>query len=194
MQHAILIGDSIRLDYQPFVQAQLSGQATVTGPAGNGGNSRELLAEIEMRVIRHAPDLVHINCGLHDIKRAKPCGPAAVSLDEYADNLRRIFTRLRNETDAVLVWATTTPVNDERHAAHKPFTRRLADVLAYNETASRIARESGLAANDLFAVVTTAGSDGLLLPDGVHFTVEGRRVLATAVADCIRRTLPSRTA
>lgn len=191
MPHAILLGDSIRLDYQPFVQEALAGVITVTGPDGNGGNSRELLADIGSRAICHAPGLVHLNCGLHDIKRRDPDSPPAVSPAEYADNLHRIFKRLRNETDAILVWATSTPVDDARHAARKAFTRRLADVVAYNAVACRVATEFGIPVNDLFGVVSAAGSESLLLPDGVHFTVEGRRVLASAVAGFIRRILAS---
>lgn len=183
---AILVGDSIRLDYQPLVQPLLADILLVSGPAGNGGNSRELLADLDARAIRANPAVVHMNCGLHDIKREPGSNATAVPIAEYEDNLSRIFSRLQRETSARLVWATTTPVDDARHAAHKPFGRRLADVVAYNAVACRVARDCGIAVNDLYAVVMAAGADRLLLPDGVHFTPDGRRVLAEAVAGCIR--------
>lgn len=182
VKRVILVGDSIRLDYQPWVAAGLADVATVTGPAENGGDSRNLLAHLDDWVIRQAPDIVHLNCGLHDIKRERGAGNCAVSLGEYADNVDEILARLQRETGAVLAWATTTPVIDARHAAHKTFDRRLADVVAYNAVAVRVAAARGVVVNDLYGVVVGAGAEALLSYDGIHFTADGKRMLGSAVA------------
>lgn len=187
----LLIGDSIRLDYQTYVSERLAGVASVGGPVENGGDSRRLLENLDDWVTRQAPDIVHLNCGLHDIKRERGTTGCAVPVEEYERNLRAIFLHLRAATTATLVWASTTPVIDARHAAHKAFDRRLDDVLVYNAAAARAAADCGVAVNDLYGVIAAAGADALLLPDGVHFTREGSRLLGKAVAGflvehCIR--------
>ena len=85
-----------------------------------------------------------------------------------------------------VVWASTTPVNQEWHHKNKQFDRFETDVAAYNTVAADIARELGIIINDLFAAVTCAGRDDLLLPDGVHFKPEGYALLGKRVAASIR--------
>lgn len=90
------------------------------------------------------------------------------------------------ETDAIVIWALTTPVNQEWHRKEKPFDRFEEDVRAYNGIAASIAQELDIVVNDLFSVVTMEGRDELLLPDGVHFKPQGYALLGRAVAGCIR--------
>ena len=66
----VLIGDSIRMGYQDHVVSQLAGRAEVWAPEENGGDSRNVLAHLDQWVFVRQPDLVHVNCGLHDLKRA----------------------------------------------------------------------------------------------------------------------------
>lgn len=106
--------------------------------------------------------------------------------EQYEKNLARIIARVKAETEATLIWATTTPVNEDLHHRHKSFYRFEADVEAYNRVARRLAEQSGLPINDLNAVITSAGRDRLLLTDGVHFTEEGYTLLGEAVAATIK--------
>jgi len=183
----VLIGDSIRMGYQVKVREQLAGLASVWGPEENGGNSENVLAHLEQWAISRCADVVHINCGLHDIKREFDQGTAAVPLSAYTKNVRAILTRLQAGTEANVVWALTTPVNQEWHHRHKPFDRLETDVVAYNTAASEICRELGVVVDDLFSVVNTAGRDNVLRQDGIHFKPEGYDLLGERVADCIRR-------
>ena len=64
----ILIGDSIRMGYQALVAEQLDGQGEVWGPQQNGGDSRNVLAHLEEWVLDQDAALLHMNCGLHDLK------------------------------------------------------------------------------------------------------------------------------
>jgi lysophospholipase L1-like esterase len=96
---------------------------------------------------------------------------------------------MQEETDAELIWASTTPVNEEWHHRRKAFDRFQADVLAYNRQAAQVAAAVGVAVNDLYAVVTNAGRDGHLAKDGVHFTPSGYALLGRAVAGAIRSVL-----
>ncbi len=189
MKNVILVGDSIRIGYQDEVRAQLAGRAEVRTPEENGLTSENVLKHLDEWVIGRNADLLHINCGLHDLRREFGAGTPAVPLDAYADNMRTIISRVRDETDMQIVWALTTPVNHLWHRQNKPFDRFEEDVEAYNDAALSVANAIGVTVNDLFSVITAAGRDELLLPDGVHFSPEGYKMLGQAVADCIRRML-----
>jgi lysophospholipase L1-like esterase len=187
MKRVILVGDSIRMGYQELVRAQLEGWADVWGPEQNGGTSENVLAHLDEWAITRRPDVLHINCGLHDLRKEFGQDAAAVPLPAYTDNLRTIMTRVKTETDAIVIWALTTPVNQEWHRKTKGFDRFEADVAAYNAAAADIAQELDIVVNDLVATVTSAGRDDLLLPDGVHFKPQGYAFLGKAVADQIKR-------
>ena len=189
MRNVILLGDSIRIGYQETVREQLSGCASVWAPEGATGNSDNLPSSLDEWVLSRDADLVHINAGLHDIKKPFDTGIAAVPLERYAENVRAILTRLKNETETAVVWALNTPVNYEWHHQTKRMDRFEEDVVAYNTAASDICRELGVAVSDLFSLVDSAGRDDLLLPDGVHFKPEGYALLGRGVAECIRSVL-----
>jgi lysophospholipase L1-like esterase len=189
LENVILIGDSIRMGYQPVVQRALTGQAEIWAPTENGGTSGNVLAYLDDWVLSRSPDIVHLNCGLHDLKSEFGASTTAVPLHEYATNLEAIFARITERTSATLIWATTTPVNERWHHENKAFDRFEADVRAYNQRASEIARRFGIQVNDLYGLVMDAGRDAYLAQDGVHFTPEGYALLGQAVADVIRSLL-----
>jgi len=187
MKNVILIGDSIRLGYQPTVQKELAGKTDVWGPEDNGGTSRNVLAHLKEWVIARRPEIVHLNCGLHDLRKEFGSTESEVPLDEYRANLEKIFRQIRDHTSARIIWATTTPVNEGWHHENKPFDRFEADVLAYNRQAQEAAAQFGAEINDLFEVVARAGRDRYLLPDGVHFTAAGYTLLGQTVVSHIRK-------
>jgi len=189
MKKTIFIGDSIRMGYQNIVQRELDGLADVWGPEQNGGNSQNVLTNLTAWAIAHQPDIIHVNCGLHDIKTPFDSAERAISLAQYQGNVREILARLRNETQATIIWATTTPVNYAWHHQNKDFDRFEGDVDAYNTAATAIATELEIPIDDLFAVVINAGRDALLVQDGVHFNGQGYALLGKTVADCVRRYL-----
>lgn len=189
MKTVLLIGDSIRAGYQETVRKGLADWADVWGPEQNGGTTENVLSHLDEWALARRPDVVHINCGLHDLRKEFGRDTAAVALSRYADNVRSILTRVRAETEASVIWALTTPVNQEWHHKNKPFDRLEADVVAYNTVAASIARELEIVVNDLFAAVMSAGRDDLLLPDGVHFQPKGYALLGRRVADCITDTV-----
>ena len=189
MKKVILIGDSIRMGYQAFVGKELEGTAHAWGPGENGGTSANVLAHLDEWVLSQEAELVHLNCGLHDLKKEFGAKETAVPLARYRANVEEIFVRLREGTQARVIWATTTPVNERRHHENKAFDRFEADVEAYNAAALEIAESFSLRVDDLFRAVTDAGRDALLLPDGVHFTEQGYALLGGAVADAVRALL-----
>ena len=185
MDSVTLIGDSIRMGYQQAVAEELEGKAVVWCPQENGGTSSNVLAHLDEWVISRPPRVVHINAGLHDIKKEFNSRNSAVPRDRYRANIQKIFHRIENETEAIVIWCATTPVNETRHHAIKGFDRFESDVLAYNRVAAEEANRRGIRINYLYEVVMGAGRDELLDGDGVHFTPEGYRLLGSNVARII---------
>ncbi len=185
----VLVGDSIRMGYQASVTAALADVADVWASEANGGDSRHVLTHLDEWVLARKAQIVHVNCGLHDLKKDFAAGEAQVPLAEYAQNVRAILRRLQREMDAVIIWAATTPVDEKRHHQNKGFDRFEADVDAYNAAAIEVAGELDVEVDDLFAVIENAGKGDLLTADGVHFTQEGSTLLGNAVAACLRAVL-----
>jgi lysophospholipase L1-like esterase len=183
-----LLGDSIAAGYAPGAAAALAGQAEVVLRPDNGKDSRHLLARAPDWLGARRYAVIHVNCGLHDIKRPNDNPELAVPLDEYAANLRRLLPLLRERAEAV-VWARITPVRDGA-VTRKSFTRHSRDVDDYNAAADQVMAELGVPINDLHAAILSAGIDLSLSADGVHMTEHGYQVLAEQVAAAVRRQLP----
>jgi|GEM_PF-44054 len=185
----MLIGDSIRLGYTPFVIKRLEHKANVVSLPANGGDSSNVLAHLD-DAVREQPNIIHFNCGLHDLKRLKADQSYQVELKAYAENLRKIVAKLRAETKATLIFASTTPILDDRHAQRKAnFDRLEADVKRYNETAEQVMRELKVPIDDLHWVVEQGGTETMLGRDGTHYTPEAYDRLAEAVTDSVLRHL-----
>ena len=189
MRRVVLIGDSIRIGYQAAVERELTGLAEVWGPGENGGTSENVLAHLDEWVIARRPDVVHLNCGLHDLRIERGRKESAVPLPQYRANLDTVFRRIRDEANPVIIWATTTPVNERWHREKKDFDRLESDVDAYNQAAGEIANRMEIPINDLYAVVMEHGRDTILSPDGVHYGEAGYDLLGRAVAETIRAQL-----
>jgi lysophospholipase L1-like esterase len=189
----VLIGDSIRMGYAPLVAKRLDGKAIVVSPARNGEDSGNVLRNLDEWIIKEQPDVVHINAGLHDLKLKD--GSYQVPLVEYEKNLKTILARIRKETKAKIIFATTTPILDDLHAQRKAsFDRLEADVQKYNAVAVSLMKQAGVPINDLHKLVESRGREKLIGGDGTHYTPEGYAVLAAAVTDNVVRSLTSRTA
>jgi lysophospholipase L1-like esterase len=191
----VLVGDSIRIGYAPIVAKTLDGKAEVVTPGNVVGDSAWLTKNLDDFIIKHKPDLVHFNVGLHDLKFSRTAKTYQIDLDTYEKNLDGIVTRLKKETKATLVFASSTPIDDERHAKRKAgFDRFEKDVKRYNDVALRVMRKHKVIVHDLHFLVHHAGADKLLDSDGTHYTKDGKARLAEAVSDCVVRHLGIRTA
>jgi lysophospholipase L1-like esterase len=190
----VLLGDSIRLSYTPYVQKALADKAVVVSPKANGGDSSRVLKNLDEWAIREQPAVIHFNCGIHDIKKSKTSGKFQVPPDEYESNLRNIVQRLRSETKAVVLFALTTPVEDTRAAkGRQKVDYELLEESAkqYNDIARRVMQELNVPVNDLRAALGDAEDHAKLLGgDGIHFTAAGYEKLGGAVTAEIRRQLP----
>ena len=153
----------------------------MTGISENCGDSSQILENIGEWVINCGADLVHFNCGLHDLKYFRDTRSYQQAIEIYEMNLRRIVNILKEDKKR-LIWATTTPVIDMRHNAVKEFDRYEHDVADYNRAAVRIMETAGITINDLHSVIMKDDIDACIMPDGVHMTDHGNKILAEAIS------------
>ncbi|SIO58635.1 acyl-CoA thioesterase-1 [Singulisphaera sp. GP187] len=193
----VLVGDSIRMSYAPIVKTELAGKAIIVSPAPNGGDSRNVLKHLDEWVIREKPDVVHFNCGIHDTKQSKSTGTFQVPPAQYQANLRKIVTRIRKETGAVVLFATSTPIVDDRAAkarTQEDYKLTQASIDQYNTLALQVMNDLKVPVDDLRAALPDAQATAkIMTPDGVHFIAEGQDRLGKQVAAFVTQHLPSDT-
>ena len=185
----ILLGDSIRINYQKTVMAELQGKATVWSPDENCKHTAYTLEQLEKWVKGRNASVIHINVGLHDLFLNAKTDQPRHSLEVYSTNLRKIFARLKELTDAEMVFALTTPVDEKRQAASETYgrvVRRNPDVIEYNQRATEIAKQAGIRVNDIYSVAVKAGVMNVIREsDGIHLSKQGEVVVGQQVARSI---------
>ncbi|MCB0124945.1 MAG: SGNH/GDSL hydrolase family protein, partial [Caldilineaceae bacterium] len=101
-----IVGDSISIQYGPYLAAALHGVMDYSRKEGekeallnldqpqgaNGGDSSMVLAYLQAKAAAGGidADLLLLNCGLHDIKTNPATGAKQVPIDQYAQNLQQI--------------------------------------------------------------------------------------------------------
>ncbi|MDR1538888.1 MAG: SGNH/GDSL hydrolase family protein [Clostridiales bacterium] len=181
MKNVLLLGDSIRMVYQPLVKEALKGKANVFGPMENGRWSGYTLNSLRFWApFMPDPDIVHWNCGLWDLGDDYQLGRHFSSPEEYASSLKRTVDVLRKlyGKEIEIIIASTTPVKGGDHL----------EMQRYNEVIKGVAAESALELNDLFAELID-DIDGCISEDNIHPTPKGAEVLAKKVSAAIERFL-----
>lgn len=190
LKNVILFGDSIRMGYQKEVIKNLNGKAVVWAPEDNCRHSKYLLQNLNKWLEGRNPDVIHINCGLHDMFLDNK-GKCRHTVDEYADTLRLIFKKLKKANDhVVVIFALTTAVDEKRQVTSKNYgrlVRRNSDVDAYNKKAIKIAKEFDVKINDLNTPIKKAGVESMLIDDGIHLSPKGGRKIGELVAITINK-------
>ena len=186
LPRVLLIGDSVSIGYTLQVRERLKGKANVHRIPVNGGATEVGLAHMKEWLGDRHWDVIHFNFGLHDAKFASETTQRA-SREEYAENLRKLIAQMK-ATGAKLIFATTTPV--PMNGILSP-TRKFDSIPERNEVAKKVMNESGVAIDDLYAVVLPVQAE-IGRPNDVHFGPEGYDVLAKAVAGSIETQLPKK--
>ena len=104
----VLIGDSIRMGYQPLVVAK-SPASDVWGPVQNCRHSVWAHDRFLEWVTEQEPDVVHVNFGIHDAVLL-PDGEHQILLPQYRLCLRRFIDKVASLGKTQMIWATTTPM------------------------------------------------------------------------------------
>lgn len=188
MKQVLLLGDSIRLGYCPYVKDLLKDQAEVIYPSGNCHSSQYIIMNLQSFVSLCDKDrvaLVHFNCGHWDAEHFGDSEPLT-SLTEYGKNLRIIVRSLRTRfPNAKLIFATTTPMNPSYPKTGN--NRTTEDLMRYNEVACKVMQEMDVEVNDLFATAKDWREDSFI--DFCHMTADGYQKLADRVCERITRNI-----
>jgi len=184
-----VVGDSISMQYGPylntmvqpvFLYSRKEGKSdNLDRPEGaNGGDSGMVLAYL--KELQQTYDVLILNCGLHDIKKALPEKNYQVDPASYESNLNLIVRESRRIAPH-LVWIRTTPIDDVKHnSLQKQFHRHEDDVELYNSIADKIMDEAADVVIDLHRFTLALGSD--VFCDHAHFKEPVRQAHAAYIA------------
>jgi len=176
---------------QRALRARFPGRAISVVNAGMGGNTtREGLRRMEPDVLRHRPRLVLIEFG----NDATTEPGRHVPLDEFRANLDLMRARVAERAKGRIVLLTFPPIIDPWHCRYgHEFYRDCGGPDAYQEQyrelTRQFARETGVPLVDiakaLRQAIASLGPEEYILKDGVHLTVEGNRLVARHVLECL---------
>ncbi len=192
-----VLGDSISMHYGPYLEQMVAGRyrydrksgqeealRNLDIPAGaNGGDSPRVLAYLRAMAEGGGwrPDVLLLNCGLHDIKTDPDSGDKQVPPEQYRGNLQSCIQILR-ELGVRTVWVRTTPADEDVHnTPDREFHRYQADVDAYNAIADEVMGDAGIEVLDLYGFTRSLGGSEIFA-DHVHFPPEIRRLQAAYIA------------
>ena len=185
LPRVLIIGDSISIGYTPRVRKLLQNKANVHRPATNCRWSAFGEENIDLWIGESKWDLIHFNFGLWDWYGWKQEQKATPS--SYAKNLDGIVRKLK-KTQARLVFAVTTPpcLGPERKAKIVVSEARANE---FNKAAIQVMINHGVFRNDLYSLVGKNRTKYQRGEDDVHYTEEGRDLLAKQVAVFIGKVL-----
>jgi lysophospholipase L1-like esterase len=184
----LLLGDSIRMSYQPVVTEKLKGYADVVGPEENCQFSTYTLSSLDTWIgLLGIPDIVHWNNGIHDAGHNPDRIPIQIPLEVYENNLVLILKSLKSITPHI-IWATSTPVHPDRPFRNDQWSWRNEEIDRYNSVATEFMKKQGVPINDLHSIVAS-DPDRYLADDQLHLSENGIAKCADAVTEAIRKYL-----
>jgi len=194
-----IVGDSISLQYRGYLREHLRKHFRCTRegaekrafknldiPMGNNaGDSASVLTRITLLLAktRLKPDVILLNCGLHDIKVDPATRKINVTIAAYRSNLEQVVACVQ-KAKVGLVWVRTTHSVDAIHNTGKSpgFQRFAKDGVRYNRAADEVMSASGVPVVDLNAFTRGLGKDTEIFCDHVHFVERVRELQAAFLA------------
>lgn len=194
-----IVGDSISLQYRGYLREHLKKQfrcireaeaakalKNLDVPAGsNAGDSASVLARMRVLLGRSGlkPDVILLNCGLHDIKVDRTTNKINVPAADYRKNLEQIVNCVR-EANVALIWVRTTHSVDAIHNKKEAlgFLRFSKDGVRYNRLADQVMRANGVPIIDLNSFTAGLGGNSEIFCDHVHFVERVRELQAAFLA------------
>lgn len=175
LPRVMLVGDSITRGYFQAVEQNLKGKAYVARIATSKAiGDPALITELATFLRQARFDVVHFNIGLHGW---------AYSEDEYRRQFPSLVRAIRkNAPGAKLIWASSTPVREDRGNGS-----RNDRIQARNAIAREYTSGHGIPIDDLHALMTPHSD---LHSDNAHFNKEGCALLADQVARAVMKLLP----
>lgn len=176
MKQVLLLGDSLRMGYEPIVRRLLEGKAEVSGPEENGRWAGYTLNSFRFWIPNlPKPDIIHWNNGLWDLGDDYHLGRPFSLPEEYESALERMITVIgKLFPEAQIIMATTMPTAN-------PDTSGIEE---YNEILKKVAARHQIPVNDLFPVLQPHVAEWVG-EDSIHLTPEGFEAVAKYVAEKI---------
>ena len=180
LKNVLLLGDSRRMGYEPFVRRLLEGRAEVHGPKENGRWAGYTLNSLRFWLNDFpTPDVVHWSCGLWDLGDDYHIGRPFSLPEEYESAVDRTAIVLRKLfPDAKIIFGTTMPVG----------AGDATGIRQYNDIMKAVAARHDIPVDDIFALMhdkMVAYDCG----DGLHLNDEGNTMVARQVVTAIEACL-----
>ena len=185
--NVLLLGDSIRMFYREEVKKQLGEGYCCYSPDENCRFSSYVLNSLRHWLPQFpVPDIIHWNVGLWDTAILYREDGCFIGKSEYVNNMCKILRELKR-TGAKVIFATTTPVHEEKQYLQGPMppAMRNADIMEYNQAVLEAFQDQDVEINDLFALMYPE-KEKYLSDDMVHPNELGVKLLGTAVAEKIK--------
>ena len=185
--NVLLLGDSIRMFYQKSVEEKLGSEYNIYAPAENCRFASYVLNSLRFWLEDFpTPDIIHWNTGLWDMAILYKEDGCFTELEQYVKTMKKIL-RVLKTTGAKIIFATTTPMSDEKVHLKGPMppAGRNEDVIEYNKAILKALENEDIIINDLFSVMYP-GRDRYISNDLIHPNEEGVDLLSSKVCDAIR--------
>lgn len=185
--NVLLIGDSIRGFYQDEVKTLLGDDYNVYTPGENCKFSAYILNSLRFWLEKlPVPDIIHFNAGLWDTAILYREDGCFIGVDEYVGYMKKVVRILKN-TGATVIFATTTPVSDDKcdFPGPMPPAHRNSDIMQYNSAILKAFEDENIIINDLFSLMYK-DKENYLRDDKIHPNDDGVKLLAAKVAKTIK--------
>lgn len=192
MKTALLLGDSIRLNYQEYVKEKLKDIINVIYTRDNGRFCQYTLRYLHEWINSLTDgrgediDIVHFNCGLWDVLRLSNENRPFTEEKLYEELLKRIYDRICFLCpNAKIIYALTTEVIEPGFEPGVELGYRCnKDITRYNEIAKNLFDRLNVEVNDLWSVSKELPREAH--SDSVHFQTElGIEALGRKVIECL---------
>lgn len=193
MKNILLLGDSIRQNYQEYVQIKLHDIANIYYPNDNGRFcyfTLRYLHEWIRALSKNGEikfDIIHFNCGLWDVLRLSNENRTFTSKVEYAELLIRIVDRIGFLCpNAKIIFALSTEIIEPGFEPGSTIgERRNEDIKEYNDIAQRTCKAMKIQVDDLWSISRSLPREAH--SDLVHYETDmGIEALGNQVIKCLK--------
>ena len=192
----LIIGDSISIGYTPYVIEKLENKANVFHNPGNAQHTGTGLKRIDEWIGDGKWAIIQFNWGLWDLcyrhpdskiqgTRDKVNGKITYTVEEYASNLDSIVTILQTNTEAKLIFVTTSYVPENEAGRFKD------DAIRYNNAAKEIMKKHSVLVNDIYDKSIPIHQKFGKGSDDVHYSEKGYEKLGKLVARTLKTEMRS---
>jgi hypothetical protein len=182
MKKVLLLGDSIRINYQDEVKKQLEGTAEVYSPADNCRFAKYTLWCLGEWLILGGGkyDVIHWNNGIWDTFTLDHLNEPFTGIDDYLRDMMKVYEVLR-KTGAKIIFASTTAVKPDLINTNN------SRIEYYNSCVTALLKTKNVKINDLYTPVKEHLNE-YIAEDNLHLSEAGIKALGSIVAEKIKET------